>query len=205
MKNRLRTISLIAIFGAFAAGGAALAWFSDTAAPVTNVFNTSTVEITLHDNMGETTFPTEGITNVNPGDSYDKEVYVTSTGSEETYVRVKLTLSWTPPEGYDGPALDTAAVTLNIDSTNWVLGEGGWYYYKSILTPSSPDTTKLLDGVTFSGPLVNNNYQNAAFSIEVEAEAVQASHEAFVDEWGIAGVDGTNRKVPAAGVEEWTP
>jgi predicted ribosomally synthesized peptide with SipW-like signal peptide len=48
MKNKLRFISLASIFAALALGGAVLAWFSDTAAPVSNVFNAGTVEITLN-------------------------------------------------------------------------------------------------------------------------------------------------------------
>lgn len=205
MKNKLRLILLTSIFAAVALSGAALAWLSYTADPVMNVFRAGTVDITLYDKLGEAEFPSDGIGNVNPGDFYDKEVYVVSNGSKETYVRVKLTPSWTPPRGYEGDELDPDVVSLNIDTANWVLGEDGWYYYKHILTSINTDTTKLLDGITFSGPLMDNSYQGATFSIDVEAQAVQASHYAFLTEWAINGVDGVNGKIPAAGVQEWVP
>lgn len=205
MKNKLRLILITSIFAAVALSGAALAWFSYTADPVMNIFRAGTVDITLYDKLGETDFPSNGIANVNPGDFYDKEVYVTSNGSKETYVRVKLTPTWTPMPGYEGRALSTDVVQLNIDTANWVLGEDGWYYYKSILTPTYSDTTKLLDGLTFSGPLMDNKYQNATFSIDIQAQAVQASHYAFLTEWGIDGVDGIDGKIPAMGVQEWIP
>ncbi|MEL7571019.1 MAG: hypothetical protein AAGU14_10750, partial [Eubacteriaceae bacterium] len=176
MKNKLRIMLLASIFAAVALSGAALAWLSYTADPVMNIFKAGTVDITLYDKLGEAEFPSDGIGNVNPGDFYDKEVYVVSNGSKETYVRVKLTPLWTPPRGYEGDELDPDVVSLNIDTANWVLGEDGWYYYKHILTAQNTNTTKLLDGITFSGPLMDNKYQEATLSIDVEAQAVQASH-----------------------------
>lgn len=205
MKNKLRIMLLASIFAAVALSGAALAWLSYTADPVMNIFKAGTVDITLYDKLGEAEFPSDGIGNVNPGDFYDKEVYVVSNGSKETYVRVKLTPLWTPPRGYEGDELDPDVVSLNIDTANWVLGEDGWYYYKHILTAQNTNTTKLLDGITFSGPLMDNKYQEATLSIDVEAQAVQASHYAFLTEWAINGVDGVNGKIPAAGVQEWAP
>lgn len=205
MKSKLRLISLTAIFAAVALSGAVLAWFSYTADPVINIFRAGTVDITLYDKLGETDFPNNGIANVNPGDYYDKEVYVTSNGTKQTYVRVKLTPLWTPPRGYEGDELDPCVVNLNIDTANWAAGEDGWYYYKAILTEANPDTTKLLDGITFSGPLMDNKYQGATFSIDIQAQAVQASHYAFLTEWGINGVDGIEGKIPAVGVQEWIP
>jgi hypothetical protein len=208
MKKKVRMLSILAIAVTLSTAGAAMAWFSDAAAPVTNIFNAGTIAITLNDNLAGQDFPQLGINNINPGDFYDKEVSVTSTGSKETYVRVKLTPLLTPREGYEGDSLSNDVVSMNIDNTNWVLGDDGWYYYKYILTADSPDTTKLLDGITFSGPLMDNDYQAATFSISVQAEASQASHYAFVSTWGISGIPGSlapGAVVPQAGVQEWVP
>jgi hypothetical protein len=208
MKKKVKVLSILVIAVSLATAGAAMAWFSDTAAPVTNVFNAGTIEIILNDSLDGQEFPSDGISNINPGDFYDKEVSVTSTGSKETYVRVKVTPLWIPREGYEGELLSNDAVLMNIDTVNWVLGTDGWYYYKYILTAEAPDTTKLLDGITFSGPLMNNDYQGATFSLSVQAEASQASHYAFISTWGISGIPGsvsTEAVVPQTGVQEWVP
>ncbi len=207
MKKKVRILSILVIAVTLATAGAAMAWFSDTAAPVTNTFNAGTVAITLNDTLAGEEFPLEGISNINPGDYYDKEISVTSTGTKETYVRVKLTLLWNPREGYEGETLSNDVVSMNIDTVNWVLGTDGWYYYKYILTSTSPNTTNLLDGLTFNGPLMDNNYQGATFSLSVQAEASQASHYAFISTWGISGLPGSSPEavIPQAGVQEWVP
>ncbi|HHY69551.1 MAG TPA: hypothetical protein GYA09_05120, partial [Firmicutes bacterium] len=116
-------------------------------------------------------------------------VYVENTGSKAVYVRVKLSPEWSgdlpnvvtiADEDYvmaDFPILD-----------GWEYYEG-WYYYKNPLAGAAagepnPVTTHLIEKVIFAGAAMTNDYQGATFTLKVEAEAVQASHEAYKDEWG---------------------
>lgn len=155
-----------------AIGGATLAWFTNAADPVTNTFATGDVAITLHDEFNK-----EEAKNVIPGDEYNKDVYVTSEGSINTYVRVKLTPAW------DKEGLDTNVVKLTLDTTKWIK-IGDWYYYKEALTKGG-QTTKLLDYVTFNGAAMDNSYQEGEFTIQVEAEAIQATNNAAEAEWKV--------------------
>lgn len=179
--------------------GGTMAWFTDSA-EVTNKFTAGTVEIELHDktlnNSEEVNFPANGFENVNPGDLYDKLVSVENIGSKRVYVRVKLTPTWTFTN--DSTSNDLAPAQLvGLNTTDWIEDEDGWYYYVEILDKDEV-TTRLIEGVHFIGEEMNNDYQGAKFELKVEAEAVQASHYAFRDEWNKPGLD-----VPALGVEKW--
>ena len=195
MNKKNLLIGSALVLAALLVVGGTMAWFTAAADPVTNTFKAGTVEIELHDvqmgdNEEETTFPTAGISNVNPGDEYDKIVYVENTGSKAIYVRVKLTPAWTKGEGslpLQVEEVDMA--TFPIVGTDWVLHTDGWYYYTEPLAGAVVDvanavTTHLIEKVKFAGAAMTNDYQGATFTLKVEAEAVQASHEAYKDEWG---------------------
>jgi hypothetical protein len=166
-----------------------MAWFTSDPVNIINTFKTGTVNVTLNDYIGnDVKTPFQAITNVNPGDWYDKKVSVTSNGSKQTYVRVKLTPAWSDEK------LSLENVIMNLGS-EWIKN-GDYYYYKYILTEGQT-TSLLLNGITFDGIKTDNAYQGATFTIDVKAEAVQASHYAFRDVWGLTG------NVPAEGVEGW--
>lgn len=190
MKKRAKLILGLSLVLVLVIGGATMAWFTSNPEQVTNTFTAGSVAVTLNDYKGDSiATPFTPIANVNPGDWYDKNVSVTSNGSKAAYVRVKLTSAWSG-------GLSTGNIILDLGN-DWVLSDG-YYYYKKILNKDDT-TTLLLSGVAFDGKLTTINYQNASFTIDVKAEAVQASHYAFRDVWGLI------RDVPAEGVEAWTP
>lgn len=166
----------LAVFAAAALLAAGVwAWFTATAEAETNEFTAGTVAIALHDEFAE-----DGIVNWNPGDCAEKEVYVENTGTLDAYVRVKLT-----PEWEDG--LSNENVTWVVGS-NWYLHEG-WYYYKLVLPGSvNAQTSPLISEVCLDGEKTDNDYQGAKLTIKVEAEAVQASHDAYKDMWNLSGL-----------------
>lgn len=173
MKKRiLILLSLVVVF-AIVAGGT-FAWFTSTAKPVTNTFKTGTVAVEVNENGFE------NIDNWNPGDTTNKDVTVISKGSKKTYVRVKLTKMWTNELPNDNVELVLA------NNNDWVYSDG-WYYYKNILTKDQ-ETSKLLDAVKLIGPVTNNEYQGQTLSVNVETEAVQATHEAYKDVWGLTSL-----------------
>jgi len=195
MNKKNLLIGSALVLAALLVVGGTMAWFTAGAGPVTNTFIAGTVEIELHDVTYDdlqvlVPFPENGIQNVNPGDEYTKIVYVENTGSKAVYVRVYLTPAWTKGTGslpLDVEGVDMA--TFPIVGTDWVLHTDGWYYYTEPLAGAPADevnrvTTHLIEKVEFAGAAMTNDYQGATFTLTVEAEAVQASHEAYKDEWG---------------------
>ena len=204
-------LSVIALAVVLVAGGT-MAWFTDEAGPVINTFEAGTVEIELcdktisYDDNGEPLKDedenilyedfnelAQNFLNVNPGDDYSKIVYVKNIGTKHAYVRVKLTPKWSLADGKSFPEGFTAATLapaelIELDLTNWVL-IGDYYYYKGILSANNGLTTDLLTGVRFAGANMPNNYQGATFTIDVEAQAIQATNGAINDLWKIDPVE----------------
>jgi len=137
---------------------------------VTNQFTAGTVKIEINEH-GFT-----DVVNWNPGDTTEKKVSVKSKGSKASYVRVSLTPVWE-----DNLPIDN--VILNWNENDWVYS-GGWYYYKQILG-AGQETPLLLQSVTLDGSGTGDQYQGKALQIVVDAEAVQASHGAYKDAWGL--------------------
>ncbi|WP_130806324.1 BsaA family SipW-dependent biofilm matrix protein [Senegalia massiliensis] len=172
MKKRLIiTLSLVAI--AILAIGGTMAWFTSTPEAIDNTFKAGTVDIEVNENGFE------NITNWNPGDETNKDVTVISKGTKKTYVRVQLTPTWSNEMSIDN-------VELMINSNDWILHDG-WYYYKYILEENE-ETSKLLDSVKLLGEETGNDYQGATFTLNVKAESVQASNDAYKDVWGLTSL-----------------
>jgi len=188
MKKRNLVLGSVVVLAALLIVGGTMAWFTASSDPVTNKFTAGTVKIELHDvdGNGNAFGP---ISNVNPGDEYTKVVYVKNTGSKAVYVRVKLTPGWIDAEGQSLElkvnGLDMA--TFPMVGNKWLLHTDGRYYYKDPIA-SEAVTQHLIEKVVFAGAAMTNDYQGATFTLKVEAEAVQASHEAYKDEWG-ASID----------------
>lgn len=177
-KNVLIGVLVFSLAALLAVG--TWAWFTATADPLTNQFTAGTVKIEINEH-GFT-----DVVNWNPGDTTEKKVSVKSKGSKASYVRVSLTPVWE-----DNLPIDN--VILNWNENDWVYS-GGWYYYKQILG-AGQETPLLLQSVTLDGSGTGDQYQGKALQIVVDAEAVQASHGAYKDAWGLD-------QLPA-GVEEW--
>lgn len=200
MRKNVQVTLLVLSLAALLIVGGTMAWFTASADPVVNKFTAGTVKIVLHDEDGKGE-EFEAIENVNPGDCFDKVVYVENTGSKKAYVRVQLVPNW---EGMEGVTLtEDQDLYDNVEyeiGSDWVKGEGNWYYYKDILAGVDADedgepiiTTNLIEKVCFDGKLTGNAYQGKVFKLEVNAEAVQASNGAAADVWEIpqpSGVEG---------------
>lgn len=188
MKKSLLIGLLVFSLVALLVVGGTMAWFTDTKSADNN-FTAGTVKIQILEN-GQTGAVVEE--NVNPGDTYDKEVKVQSLGTKRTYVRVSINPVWEGNLPINNVNLIFAPGELG---TNWVDGGDGWYYYKHILAAGAL-TEPLLSKVEITGSLTGNDYQGKKLTVNVKAEAVQASHEAYKDAWG--------RSSLPAGVEIWT-
>lgn len=188
-RSVLVGILLLSLAALLAAG--TWAWFTHMADPVVNEFTAGTVDIDINEHGFV------NIENWNPGATTDKKVSVKILGSKCIYVRVSITPVW----GYlDGetfvaePGLPVDNVILNWNKDDWVYADG-WYYYKEILCPGDDNETSLLLRSVTLGGSTGNEYQGKVLRIVVNAEAVQASHDAYKDAWGLSALP--------AGVEIW--
>ncbi|HHW74897.1 MAG TPA: hypothetical protein GX744_06535 [Firmicutes bacterium] len=158
-------------------GTGAWAWFS-AGAEATNTLTAGTVEIGINE---EYTPVTEWI----PGQKSEKMLWVKSSGTKAAYVRVALIPVWGHLRGDEfiaEPALPVSNVELHWDEAHWVYADG-WYYYKAILAAEA-ETAPLLSSVTLSSD-TGDEYRGKVLQIVAAAEAVQASHEAYKETWGI--------------------
>lgn len=186
MKKTLLIGLLVFSLVALLVVGGTMAWFTSED-EVTNKFTAGTVKIEINEHEFE------DIIDWNPGDTTDKDVSVKSLGSKGTYVRVSLTPVWL--DGGTETDLATSNVTLNtVNSDKWIKS-GDWYYYYKIMDKDQ-ETELLLDSVTLAGLGTNNDYQGKTLRINVKAESVQASHEAYKDAWNLTSLP--------AEVEIWT-
>lgn len=134
-----------------------------------NVITTGSVDIMLHEKTasGED-YPNEPVV-IMPGDVVSKQVTVENTGKGPAYVRVKLT------PGINAENLTAAdCIRMDIDTANWSL-QDGYYYYNKVLLPGST-TPALFTQVTFVGEKVTNAYLGKMFTLDVAAYAVQSAN-----------------------------
>ena len=182
MKKSLLISALVFSLVALLVVGGTMAWFTDSK-ELDNKFTAGTVKIKINEH--EFT----DIDNWNPGDTTNKKVSVKSEGSKKTYVRVALTPVWGEmveeefvPD--DSLSVDNVILDVNTDETDdWMLS-GGWYYYKGILEADA-ETSNLLESVTLIGGATGNDYQGKTLRINVAAEAVQASNDAYKTTWSL--------------------
>lgn len=191
MRKNLLIGLLVFSLAALLVVGGTMAWFTDSQT-ADNKFTAGTVEIEINEHGFQ------DITNWNPGDTTNKDVSIISKGSKGTYVRVQLTPVWGALDGEEfipDNTLAIANVTLNtINPDKWIYSDGWYYYYKIMNT--TDETELLLDSVTIAGPTTGNEYQGKTLKVDVKAEAVQASHEAYKDAFGITSLP--------TGVEAWS-
>lgn len=178
-KRNLMLGSAILLVVLLVAGGT-FAWFTAESATETNTFTAGTLKIELIDEF-------EGAPNVNPGDCYDKNVYVKNLGSKTAFVRIKKDMVFSDD--------------LNLDVVEYQLGEGwvehddGYFYYTEKLDAANDeviDQTTLLfadneDGnnICFKGEEMDDDYQGAQLDITIKAEAIQTTNDAALTEWEV--------------------
>ena len=169
MKRKLLFVSVLALLLLGAAGTAA--YFS-AESRAENFITSGKVAIALREWADEErTQPFEDVTGVMPGATVTKIAAVENTGSAPAWVRVKLTRRVT---GADGEALGAEAVGIELGSRGWVDGQDGYYYYDRVLAPGET-TEPVLTAVTFAAAM-DNSYQGAKASVDVQAFAVQTAN-----------------------------
>ena len=170
MKRKLLVLSLVAICIAILAAGT-LAYFN-AEGTAHNVITTGGVKIAVQEWADEDrTQPFEDLNGIMPGAAVTKIAEVKNTGASDAWIRVLVTKNIElAGEGEANPEL----VELNINTENWTLGEDGYLYYKEALKPGET-TAPVFTTVTFKA-VMGNEYQNAAVTVDVAAQAVQTAN-----------------------------
>lgn len=189
MKRKVAILSVVIIALSLIAYGT-VAYFSTTGT-AHNVMTMGNVRIDLADKtiVGEAEKDFNEIypngMPVMPSTEASKLVYVTNTGNNPCYVRVRVYKEVIPAD--EGSQLDTGYIGIDFDTDHWVDGQDGYWYYKTALA-SGFQTEKLFSTVTFDRAM-GNDYMNCTFNIIVSAQAVQSSNNAFDSEAGASVLD----------------
>ena len=173
MKRRIFLIAVITIILSLTALGS-WAYFTaeDTAH---NVITSGNIDIQLlewADEARSEAFPTEGISGVMPGTAVTKIVEVKNTGAGDAWVRVRAVKNIVLADGIDSN-VDLGLMVLDFDTEKWVERDG-YFYYILPLAPGET-TVPLFASVTFDEKM-DNRYQNATATVDVDVFAVQAAN-----------------------------
>lgn len=187
MKKKILTLGLVAALSATAAISGTLAYFTDNDEK-TNTFTVGNVDIELKEDH----WKPENATHVYPGQVLDKDPVVTNVGSNDCYVRVKVTnLKQFEDEGTivyisREKVGDEIVEHKGELGANWVYDEAdsyngedcAYFYYTKPLKPTEK-TTALFDAIEMPTGLTNrekpaNAEDSNAESIVITADAVQA-------------------------------
>ncbi len=176
-------VALVAVVGI----GSTLAYFTDNDRE-TNVVTFGHVDIDLTEDIYSSTHTDNKISNVKPGDFFEKDpAVVAKAGSEDMYIRVKIvygnigaTYQGELEDGLlcrdgDGEEGEPEYIPL-VKSTDWIKGKDGYYYYQYKVEKSANDQKiPFFDAVSIPSNW-NNNLADRPIEIRVYAEAVQAAN-----------------------------
>lgn len=192
MKKKVFVLAVLVIILAGMASGTVAYFTANSTAH--NVITSGEIDIKLveswdHDNNPETPaqpYPTDPVGGVMPGAEHSKIVNVKNVGSNPAWVRVKVTTSIK----VGTEALDTDVLSLDFNSTEWIAGEDGYYYYKAVLEPGATTDKPLFTEVRFDGVGMDNKYQNAQIEIGVQAFATQSENNPIPSGGDVTDVKG---------------
>lgn len=162
-----------------------LAYFVSEAR-ATNTITTGTVTIELNEYSaycpgGGSPMPYSDPGVLMPGEAVDKIPIITNTGTADCWVRMRVELALeqeTAQRQAEEQSGLADMITINYDADNWVW-EDGWYYYTEALAPGEA-AAPLFDKVELSKEM-GNEFQGAAFVVDIEAEAVQSKNNPLED------------------------
>lgn len=180
MKKKLLLAAAIAICIAIMASGT-IAYFTveDTAH---NVITSGAVDVQIEEwqetEEGLVPYPKDEPLHIMPGSVVSKIVQVKNL-EEESYIRAKfdLVFEFDLEDGETAPSIPEDLVSLNIDEEKWIRLEGDdeWWYYNGTVEEGAA-TEAFFTEVTFSGPKMDNDYQNSTIDVVVSVQAVQAAN-----------------------------
>lgn len=181
MKKKLFLVAAIVICVAILASGTA-AYFT-AVGTARNVITSGAVDVQIEEwqktDEGLVPYPTDEPVLIMPGSVVSKIVQVKNLEAE-SYIRAKFNVSVTfanVPAGEQPPVLEPGVIQVPVNEENWIRVEGDdeWWYYKGTVEEGAV-TEPLFTEVVFSGPKMDNDYQNCTVDVDVEVQAVQAAN-----------------------------
>ena len=177
MKKKIFAVAVVLICLSVLAS-TTIAYFTDTDI-ARNVITSGGIEVNVLEqqlvNGTLQPYPSQPIP-VMPATTVSKIVSVHNS-EQVAWVRMNYTLTVYDADGkkMDIPADELAKViVIAPDATNWTEKDGWWYYNTAI---ASGETTKpLFEEVVFSGPYMDNKYQDCTVEIIVTAQGVQQAN-----------------------------
>lgn len=128
------------------------------------------------------------------GDEYSKEVKIKNNSTAPALIRVSIIPRWVDEKGNAWPG-DTNLVTLNYETNNitsnqnttennkWIYGNDNYYYYNTTVLKDE-QTTQILKSVSANIPKeLQERYKNKTLIVDIKAEAVQATKDAYKKTW----------------------
>lgn len=128
------------------------------------------------------------------GDEYRKAVKIKNNSTSPALIRVSIIPRWVDEKGNAWPG-DTNLVTLNYETNNiianqnttennkWIYGNDNYYYYNTIVA-NGEETQQILKSVRANIPEeLKERYKNKTLIVDVKAEAVQATKDAYKKTW----------------------
>ncbi len=196
MKKAFPVLALVILMGLVSFQ--TLAYFT-TSVSAENEITTGYLEMSLTDEDGAEV-SLVGTSGVMPGDSYEQELYVTNTGTEDFYARVYLGSSIT--KGEDEEEMANPLQFTLAEGSKWVAESGlenaGWYYYTDIV-PVGGVTEALIVEILFPGEDMGNEYIGASIELSTWGQSVQSANNTYdsasgetildVEGWPAATVD----------------
>ncbi|MBP1042332.1 hypothetical protein I6N95_15030 [Vagococcus sp. BWB3-3] len=145
-----------------------------------NDFSVGDVKATL---VEEFTSPTK--TEVDQ--AYTKKVTVKNTGEAPIFIRVLVVPQILSKKDVTGnqlllPATIGTEVQLDLNTTDWVDGEDGYYYYLKPVD-TGKESAQLFSSVTLSNLVDESAYDGAKLTIDVKVESINVTKWAYQDAW----------------------
>ena len=151
---------------------ATLAFYSNRSAGIENVMSTQGSSVYMQELFDSADYWLAG-------ESKQKELKFGNTGGRAQVIRFRVETQWFARSGGGWIPTTEEPVRIKWNSVlkqEWTQFEGDdWYYYNKIL-PANTETAKVMDAVTFSERLSNDNnienFSNATYRIVVYMEAL---------------------------------
>ena len=125
------------------------------------------------------------------GKECEKIVTIPNKGNTEALIRVAIVPRWIDENGnpwagdISSNVVEIGYKNIGINS-DWRDGEDGYYYYSKILDPDN-STSEIMENVKLNIQNIEeglrNSYKGKTLVIDIKAEAVEASEEAYKATW----------------------
>ena len=128
-----------------------------------------------------------------PGETKTKEVVFGNHGTSNQVIRFRVERAWLDESNNTWNPVISNPVTINWRA-NWLndwddsfISDGGWYYYNKVLAIND-ETDPVMESVTFSPDLANDNHiadaAHKTYRIRVYMEAADVNSDITGAEWG---------------------